>query len=318
MLICDKCGASITEGSKYCPQCGDPVTDADRVTPLATESQVANVEISFGYSSSPNYKRAVEICKNISSYSVSGEGKQVKHKITLPITEIELIVNLYEVVGSWKSSKMLINGQVATKKDLTYYGIGCYRIRQKAYQPEQYCFGETEFEANIWGCKRLNMPILPWGDSWLDYGEFDNSGVWHFDKKRIKHALELGLKENEFCPALNRKRVLETLEKLPNSINPKKDKNWEYKTSYEMINGEYKEVAIGIRPVLKKINRYVISDYKPTWEISEESDSTNDDEYVLNIKLQLDDEEPKKQEKNSSMSAIWWLIALILFLYIIL
>jgi len=31
MLICDKCGTPIPEGSRFCPQCADPVTEADRV-----------------------------------------------------------------------------------------------------------------------------------------------------------------------------------------------------------------------------------------------------------------------------------------------
>jgi len=47
--------------------------------------------------------------------------------------------------------------------------------------------------------------------------EFDKSGFWHFAKDRIRHELEITLKENELCPALDRKRVLKTLEKLPNS-----------------------------------------------------------------------------------------------------
>ena len=36
-----------------------------------------------------------------------------------------------------------------------------------------------------------------------------------------------------------------TLEKLPGSINPKRDSNWQYRTSYEEVNGDYKEEAVG-------------------------------------------------------------------------
>ncbi len=315
MLVCDKCGAGIIKGSKFCPQCGDPVTEADRINHLSTELQVAIVEISFGYSSSPNFQKAVDICKNIPSYSVINEGKQAKHKVTLPITEVELIINLYEIVGNWKSSKMLINGHIATKKDLTYFGVGCYRNRQRSYNPKQYCFGETEYEANIWGCKRLNLPISEWGSNWLDYGNFDKSGVWHFDKKRIKHELELGLKENELCPMLNRKMVLDTLDKFPNSINPKRDKNWQYKIEYEEINGEYREVATGVRPIIKKINRYIISDYKPKWEVNEIDEYSNKNKYTVNINLQFDDEEDNKQTRNNKISLIWWLIGITIILY---
>ena len=215
---------------------------------------------------------------------------------------------------------MLINGHTATKKDLTYYGVGCYRNRQRAYQPEQFCFGEKEFEANIWGCKRLNMPINEWGGGWLDYGEFGKSGTWHFDKDRIKHELELTLKENELCPVLNRKRVLETLDKLPNSVNPQRDKNWQYRTSYEEVNGDYKEVAVGIKPVIRKINRYVIGGFKPSWEIKD-SEHHSDNAHVIKANLQAEDEQPKQRKSSNSkgnsgsLSAVWWVIGLIAVLY---
>lgn len=321
MLVCNKCAAGINKGAKFCPQCGDPVTKEDQVNTLVTGSQVANVEITFGKSSSPNFNRAIEICKNIPSYSVIGEEKYTQHKIILPITEVDLIVNLFELVGSWKSSQMLINGHFATKKDLTYYGVGCYRSRQKAYKPEQFCFGEHDYEANIWGCKRLNMPINEWGGGWLDYGEFDKSGVWHFDKDRIRHELELTLKENELCPILDRKRVLETLEKLPSSINPKIDNNWQYRTNYEEINGDYKEVAVGIKPVIKKINRYVMGGFKPSWE-NMESEHTSSNAHVINLDIQLEGKAPKQRilsnpkKKSDSSSTIWWIVGAIVILFL--
>jgi hypothetical protein len=184
----------------------------------------------------------------------------------LPLSEVELVANIFDLVGSWKSSQMLINGRSATKKDLSYYGVGCYRTRQKAYKPDAYCYGERQYDANIWGCKKLGMPVFELGGGWLEYGQFDAKGAWHFDKARIKHELEVALKENELCPALNRARVLETLEKLPTSVDPKTDRNWQYRTSYEEVKGDYKEVAVGIQPVLKKVNRYIIGGVKPEWE----------------------------------------------------
>ncbi|WP_300648007.1 hypothetical protein [Paenalcaligenes sp.] len=310
MLVCDKCSAGINEGSKFCPQCGDPVTEEDRVTIPVTEGQVANVEISFGYSSSPNFNKAIEICQNLPSYTATGEGKHAQYKVSLPITEVELVITVFELVGSWKSSQMLINGHAATKKDLTYYGVGCYRNRQKAYKPDQYCFGEREYDANIWGCKRLGMPINEWGGGWLDYGKFDRSGVWHFDKNRIKHELELSLKENELCPVLDRKRVLETLDNLPDSINPKKDTNWQYRTSYEEVNGEYKEVAVGVKPVIRKINKYILGGYNPVWE-SEKKPEVKSQSNVIEVSLS------SKEKKKGSSSAALWVVAIVVVILII-
>lgn len=266
MLVCDKCGASISAGSMFCAQCGDPVTEADKVSQAVSASGIATVQITFGNSTSVGYAKAVSICEKLPSHEVTGEGKRVQHMVTLPLTEVELVANLFDLVGSWKSSQMFINGQPATKKDLTYYGVGCYRSRQKSYKPEAFCYGERQQEANIWGCKKLGMPIYEWGGGWLDYGQFDSNGVWRFDKARIRHELEVALKENELCPVLDRARVLETLDRLPETIDPRTDKNWQYRTSYEEVNGQYKEVAVGIRPILKKVNHYIIGGFKPEWE----------------------------------------------------
>ncbi|AUD78020.1 zinc ribbon domain-containing protein [Kangiella profundi] len=313
MLVCDKCSAGIIEGSKFCPQCGDPVTDADRVNIPVVENNIANVEIAFGYSSSQNFSKAVNISKNIPSYSVKGDGKSATHSVVLPITEVDLIINLYDLVGGWKSSKMLINGHTATKKDLTYYGVGCFRSRLKAYNPQQYCFGERDYEVNIWGCKRLNMPVYEWGGGWLDYGEFDKSGVWHIDKDRIKDELESAIKENELCPILSRKRVLETLEKLPKTIDPREDNNWEYRTNYEEINGTFKEVAIGIKPNIKNINRFVIGDYEPNWV---ENFQDGEVESVGRIRIDLDSKDNKEGDRKKNKSDLYGSIVFTIILFI--
>ncbi len=36
-LVCDKCGSKIPTKAKFCPECGDPVTNADRVRPVSSE-----------------------------------------------------------------------------------------------------------------------------------------------------------------------------------------------------------------------------------------------------------------------------------------
>jgi hypothetical protein len=128
------------------------------------------------------------------------------------------------------------------------------------------------------------------------------------------------LKDNELCPALNKEQVIETIDKLPDSINPKVDSNWQYRTSFEEINGDYKEVAVGIKPIIKKINRYVIGEFKPSWE-SEDVKSNSERDHVINVSIEHDETLPKrvkvKSPKMSSSSAIWWVIGVIIFLFLL-
>lgn len=299
MLTCDKCSGQINEGSKFCPHCGDPVTEDDQPSVVVSGQQVADVEITFGRSSSANYEQAVAIAQNIPSYIEEGEGREIRHRVKLPITEVELILNLHGLVGTWKSSRMLINGQPAQKSDLVYHGMGCYRNRQKAYDRDRFCFGEADYEANIWGCKRMGMPVIQWG-GWLEYGKLDQAGVWHFDKDRIRHELELKIEENKLCPVLDRARILETLDRMPDSVNPKSDPNWEYTTTYEDIpDGGYREVATGVRPVVKRVSRYVVGEYRPAWDDFDKEEQPATQTIEVELKLPSTSQMPPRSQSRS-------------------
>jgi len=82
--------------------------------------------------------------------------------------------------------------------------------------------------------------------------------------------------------------------------------------------------SIGFRykcgPLIKKINRYIIGDYMPSWEISE-PESRENTEHVINFNLQHEDktqskDTPSAQKSKSGLSsAIWWVVAAVLALF---
>lgn len=260
MLICDKCDGVIKKENKFCPHCGDPVDEKDQEMQLDhSQKSEAEVVIQFGYSNSTNYQKAISICANLPSYEVTGEPDQVIHKVSLPLSELDLINNLYDIVSGWKSSSLLINGRISTKKDLTYSSVGCYKGRQEAHDKEQYCFGNPDYDVNfnIWGCKRLEMPFAQWA-GWIDYGSFDENGRWFFDKEKIKRELEIKIQENKLCPALDPEVILETLNRFPDSIDPKQDSGWSYKSKREQNNGRWTNIATGLKPITAEGRKYLL------------------------------------------------------------
>jgi hypothetical protein len=209
---------------------------------------------------------------------------------------------------------MLIDGQKGTKSDLVYYGIGCYRSRQKSYSPKQYCFGEREYDFNIWGCRRMNMPLL-FGE-WLTYGRFDKSGIWYFDRQKIYNELKKYIHENRLCPVLNPKHIIETLKKFPESVNPKTNKSWNYNKQYREINGDYKEVAIGVEPILKKANEFIIGDFLPKYEFE---NSTQDNSQTIEINIDANEivKNLKKKKTRSKGCLTISTIAVIIIIIVI-
>lgn len=258
MLECDKCGGHIAPGSKFCPHCGDPVTDEDKPVASSKASSPGKIDIEFGYSSSANLETAVELCKRHPSYRESGEDRAKTHRVSIDAVDVELATNIWELVGGWKSSKLIIDGQRASRSDLVQGGLGCYQTRQRSYDIDSYCFGE-EPQVNFWGCKSLRLPLYDWGGGWLEYGEMDRNGYWHFDKDRIRHEIEAAIHRLRHCPILDRDKILDLLDRLPDQVNPRTDPAWEYRTSWEQVGGDYKEVPVGVRPVTDRVMEVMTS-----------------------------------------------------------
>ncbi|MCH9648863.1 MAG: zinc-ribbon domain-containing protein [Deltaproteobacteria bacterium] len=266
MRICNKCSAKIADEAKFCSECGDPVTEEDRLAPEVMGSGPATFEFKFGYSTSANYKKAVKLCTPNPSYRQEGEGRDVQHSISLEVTELELIWKLRRLVRSWKSASILVNGRPSSGNELASPALGCYSRYRKVPDKQQYCFGDSDLNANIWGCRQLGMRVFAWSrwrDDWLEMGHFDEKNAWHFDKERIRQELQRKIQESELCPILNVGRILETLDRLPASINPREDPRWEYKTATLPGDLGPQEVAVGIKPRLRQSGSVDLSVFFP-------------------------------------------------------
>ena len=228
----------------------------------------ARVRIYFAYSQSLAYREAMELCRGIPSFTSTGDGNEVVHSIDLPITDIAVLMRLSELVGGWKSFRITIDGGEARRDDLIRLGGECYSKRQASEDPEQYCFGANRLEYNLWGCRRLDMPIDEAGHGWMAYGSLDAQGVWHFDKPRISQALESAMAGCRLCPVFDRARVQKTLDGLPETVDPRRDEHWRYRGGARTQAEGGGPRNAGIAPVAARIAEYVVGGYRPKWDFT--------------------------------------------------
>lgn len=184
-----------------------------------------NISISFGKSTSSNYVKAVYLAKQSSTYFEDGEGKNIIHQATFTSASNDYLdfIKLYELVGAWKSSFVFINGEMIDRKiigKLNYcYGDKCRSGNDK------FCYGASSYTINPFGCHRLQ--VSEHNNPWWSYGMLDTTGVWHVDKKSILDRINHHYMPYKNCPSFSYEKVMFNLNNLPNTINPRKDNNWE-------------------------------------------------------------------------------------------
>ncbi|MCQ4925314.1 hypothetical protein NE686_19575 [Tissierella carlieri] len=202
------------------------------------------VSISFGESTSKNYSQVVALAKLAPQYIENIIENKIIHQAIFSDKPNEYLqfIKLYESVSNWKSCYVVINGIMVDRKvigNLNY----CYGDKCRSGKSD-FCYGASDYTSNPFGCHRAQMHA--YNDPWYSYGIIDTKRIFHIDKNSIKNELTSRLNPYRLCPALDIGSILENVDKLPDTINPKINKDWEYTTI--MKNGTPSE---GVQPTLE-------------------------------------------------------------------
>ncbi|OQY07230.1 MAG: hypothetical protein B6I22_03535 [Desulfobacteraceae bacterium 4572_123] len=184
----------------------------------------------------PGFARVIQEQQKAPFNSTCIKGKKKWYLAAWPKEDIFQAQKLIENIRAINKRKVYVDG-VESRWDEVFGFFWCAGERNSARRPMEYCFGPDEKRLNIWGCKQAMMEWTKWSD-WFGYGTFKNTGLVNkqvcfvFDKKRIRHELEINLLKYRFCPYLRFNLIEAVLKELPDEVTPTDNGPWIYKRDY--------------------------------------------------------------------------------------
>ena len=196
------------------PHVEESSTQLVKATPTQPVQQW-EISVSFGKSTSKSFNQALFLAKAAWRYDEYDMNGVVVHQAWFRADKDEFLAftRLYELVGNWKSSAVMINGQLIDRKiigGINYcYGDKCRNGRS------DFCFGASMFTDNPFGCHRLQ--ISTHNNPWWSFGEWKGD-TFLVNKTAMRNRIDEYCTAYTVCPDFNYEAVLYRLKMLPDKI----------------------------------------------------------------------------------------------------
>lgn len=179
------------------------------------------IEISFGFSTSQNYRYALLTPGLVTT----GSDKEARHAAVFDFADLPKALKLWDLVGNWKSSSFTAGGQELDRTglarfkeihdcwkkghDLPNIEAYCRPVRPRPHQPED------EIQRALTRCRQ--MRVLGHGFSWLEHGYVTLAGGWAVDKDWLRGQVEneLWRTRADLCPLFDRPGLEKALTEIP-------------------------------------------------------------------------------------------------------
>lgn len=268
---CGSCGASLSPSSKFCPECGTPLSKPD-VNKVGTRVELiipeSGITIAFAESTGASFPAALDAAKSHSTYQEAVRGRKKWYAATIAPSDSASILEIVNSLSGLRNKEVFLNGEPADWNKVFGYAR-CASERENAFDGIKYCFGVEDNRLNLWGCKALGMDWAEWAQ-WFTYGKFKRGDVFVFDMKRIVHELEQKLENVRLCPHLRINFISEILKAFPREVLVARNTGWEYQSgssthpnAIEATVHEdgfrYTTHVIGVRPLGTKAAKPVLA-----------------------------------------------------------
>lgn len=185
--------------------------------------------LSFGFSRSKNYRKAVDLSHDMGGHMVGGT-------MILDIQDYELLYcyeSIYPLLGiiqKWGTVKGSYDGMDVDPFRFLF-GIWrtvghCAQQRNDSWD-DRHCWQDRDNEG--WGCKQISsFSAHNYGSGRYErssrfrynFGSFENGLTWKVNKRLIIENLqkEIASKSLRLCPFFSNERILKAIEGLPDNI----------------------------------------------------------------------------------------------------
>jgi len=200
----------------------------------------------FEKTPSINFRRVVELAKTHPGFiQLMDERNILIYRNIYRENDLLQFQELYKLIKNWKGMKLYFKGDEVDFETIES-GIRCYTRAKLIYSesatpnPNNICgnFEKNKLEmfplTGCIGCRRSYVS-MEWESSqsaeapcWFFFGNFDRHKVYNIDKEELENAAIGHLIEYHACPLLDLDQIREFIQQLPDRIDPRKDKEWEY------------------------------------------------------------------------------------------
>lgn len=198
------------------------------------------LRVVFPQSHSIHYRNVVRLAKLMDSYheKIEPDGT-ILHMVGFESSELRRFKVLRGITENWRGCLFFIGDEIVDIDDLGF--LECYRGKLMTRNYDQYCLSHLLWEDrkdSPFTCKLMFDKRR--SEKWYEIGIFDND-IFYVDKPKIEEIIIDTARYNRYCPALDIKEIEKRINNLPEIINPRKDKGWEYDGSY------YSSIHYGVK-----------------------------------------------------------------------
>ena len=202
----------------------------------------------FERTPSINFQRAVELAKIHPRFTpLMDERNVLIYRNLYRAGDLLQFQDMLKLIKNWKGAKLYLKGE-RIEFDMLDSGINCYThtvLESKSQTgPSEQCkqFRLEEFSVlGCIGCRRSHVS-LEWSLSesseylvWFAFGTLDHNRVYHLQKDELEGAVIGELLEYRSCPLLDLEALRELIQQLPDRIDPRKDREWQYNRRYRQV-----------------------------------------------------------------------------------